>query len=204
MFVWLTLWSDYACSYVKHSPWKNYWEYKIKEAFCNLVTLTFDPWSWKSTAFCTNIICICVANIVNICQCVRRLSVIFHPDGQTKLKYCECASAALLCYQIKHIFCCVQRLTTYNRWIWNVLFILHCYKTSLSIWWLFLCIWNLGCSRHQKVSGSSGIRGEFALLCVWVQWRNIQKWQTHFKFYDTYLEMHFSPSSISLYIISMP
>ena len=78
----------------------------------------------------------------------------------TKLKYCQCASTALLCYQSKQTFYCVQRITTYNWRIWIVIFSLHCYQTSLSTWWLFLCIWDFGYSRNQKGAGSNGIRGE--------------------------------------------
>ena len=60
----------------------------------------------------------------------------------TKLKYCQCASAAPRCYQIKQIFYCVQWITTCNWWFWTVLFFLHLfYKISSATWWLLLCIW---------------------------------------------------------------
>ena len=36
----------------------------------------------------------------------------------TKLKYCQCTSAALLCYQSEQIFYCASGLTTYSWWIW--------------------------------------------------------------------------------------
>ena len=39
-----------------------------------------DLWPWKTTGFCAKPGCICVPNIVQICQCHRELCVIFHPD----------------------------------------------------------------------------------------------------------------------------
>ena len=53
------------------------------DLFGDLVTWLFDLWPWKSIGFCTNTRCICVSNLVKICQCVRELCVIFHPDRQT-------------------------------------------------------------------------------------------------------------------------
>ena len=55
-------------------------------------------------------------------------------------------------------------ITTCNLWIWIVLFILHYYKTSLSTWWLFLCIWDFGRESNQNGSGCSGIHREFCKL----------------------------------------
>ena len=75
----------------------------------------------------------------------------------TKSKYCQCTSAALLCYPNKQIFNCMWRIITYNWWIWIVPFILHCYKTSLSTWWLFLCIWDLVALATKKGSDFRGI-----------------------------------------------
>ena len=40
-------------------------------------------WPPKSIGFCTNPGCISVPNLVKICQCIRKLCLIFHPDKQT-------------------------------------------------------------------------------------------------------------------------
>ena len=50
----------------------------------------------------------------------------------TKLKYCQCTSAALLCCKNTHLFNCIRQMITPDWWIWIVLFIPHCYKTSFS------------------------------------------------------------------------
>ena len=50
----------------------------------------------------------------------------------TKLKYCQCTSAALLCCKNTQLFNCIWQILTYEWWIWIVLFIPRCYKTSLS------------------------------------------------------------------------
>ena len=50
----------------------------------------------------------------------------------TKLKYCQCTSAALLCCKNTELFNCIWQILTHERWIWIVLFIPRCYKTSLS------------------------------------------------------------------------
>ena len=61
----------------------------------------------------------------------------------------------------KQLFNCIWQIITNEWWIWIVLFIPHCYKTSFS-WGLFLCIWDFCRSRNRTGSGSSGIHGEFA------------------------------------------
>ena len=50
----------------------------------------------------------------------------------TKLKYCQCTSAALLCCKNTELFNCIWQILTHEWWIWIVLFIPRCYKTSLS------------------------------------------------------------------------
>ena len=55
------------------------------DLFCDLVTWLFDLWPYKSIGFCTNPRCICVSNLVKICQCVSELCMIFHPDRQTSI-----------------------------------------------------------------------------------------------------------------------
>ena len=52
------------------------------DLFCDLVTWLFDLWHWQSIGFCTNPRNIYVSNLLKICQCVRQLCVIFHPDRQ--------------------------------------------------------------------------------------------------------------------------
>ena len=50
----------------------------------------------------------------------------------TKLKYCQCTSAALLCCKNTQLFNCIWQVMTHEWWIWIVLFILRCYQTSFS------------------------------------------------------------------------
>ena len=50
----------------------------------------------------------------------------------TKLKYCQCTSASRLCCKNTQLFNCIWQITTHEWWIWIVLFIPHCYKTSFS------------------------------------------------------------------------
>ena len=50
----------------------------------------------------------------------------------TKPKYCQCTSAALLCCKNTQLFNCIRQIITHHWWIWIVLFIPHCYKTSFS------------------------------------------------------------------------
>ena len=78
----------------------------------------------------------------------------------TKLQFYQCACAAPLCCKNTQLFNCIWQIITYELLIWIVLFIQRCYKTSFPSWWLFLCIWDFGCSCDQTGSGSSGIHGE--------------------------------------------
>ena len=56
--------------------------------FWDLMASTFDLWPWKSIGFCPNPRCICVPNLVKICQCVCELCIIFHLDKYTnRTKY---------------------------------------------------------------------------------------------------------------------
>ena len=48
----------------------------------------------------------------------------------TKLKYCQCTSAALLCCKNTQLFNCIWQIITHEWWIWIVLFIPRCYQTS--------------------------------------------------------------------------
>ena len=48
----------------------------------------------------------------------------------TKLKYYQCTSAALLCCKNKQLFNCIWPIITHEWWIWIVLFIPRCYQTS--------------------------------------------------------------------------
>ena len=50
----------------------------------------------------------------------------------TKLKYCQCTSAALLCCKNTQLFNCIIQIITHDWWIWIILFIAHCYKSSFS------------------------------------------------------------------------
>ena len=49
----------------------------------------------------------------------------------TKLKYCQCTSAALLCCENTQLSNCMWQIITHDWWIWMVLLIPHCYKTRL-------------------------------------------------------------------------
>ena len=48
----------------------------------------------------------------------------------TKLKCCQCTSAALLCCKNTLLFNCTWQIMTHEWWIWIVLFIPRCYQTS--------------------------------------------------------------------------
>ena len=48
----------------------------------------------------------------------------------TKPKYYQCTSAALLCCKNKQLFNCIWQIITHEWWISIVLFIPPCYKTS--------------------------------------------------------------------------
>ena len=48
----------------------------------------------------------------------------------TKLKYYQCTSAALLCCKNKQLFNCIWQMITHEWWIWIVPFIPRCYQTS--------------------------------------------------------------------------
>ena len=101
----------------------------------------------------------------------------------TKLKYCQCTSAALLCCKNTQIFNCRWQIMTHEWWIWIVLFIPHCYQTNkFLIWGLLLCIWDFGRSRDQNRSGGSVYMGSLWWLVMvevmaWcLQWPLLLTW----------------------------
>ena len=55
----------------------------------------------------------------------------------TKLKYCQFTSAALLCLKNTQLFNCVWQIMTHEWWIWIVLFIPCWFQTSFSSWGCF-------------------------------------------------------------------
>ena len=71
----------------------------------------------------------------------------------TKLKYCQCTSAALLCCKNTQLFNCIWQIMTHEWWIWIVIFIPRCYKTSFSSGGCFchLRFWSL--SRPKRIWG---------------------------------------------------
>ena len=94
----------------------------------------------------------------------------------TKLKYYQCTSAALLCCKNKQLFKCIWQIITHEWWIWIVLLIPRCYQTSF---WsgLILCIWDFGRSRDQNGSGGSVYTGSLGdgeerrwLYFKWLCW----------------------------------
>ena len=93
----------------------------------------------------------------------------------TKLKYCQCTSAALLCCENTQLCNCIWQIITHVWWLWLVLCISRCYKTSSSFWWLILSIWDFGRSHDQMGSGSSGIHREFAKFSVTLVGLNLFK-----------------------------
>ena len=99
----------------------------------------------------------------------------------TKLKFCQCTSAVLLCCKNTQLVSCIWQIITHVWWLWIVLLIPHCCNTSFSSWWLFLCIWDFGRSHNQMGSGSSGIHREFALY--------VQTTSSHTKLFDPHKNM---------------
>ena len=87
------------------------------------------------------------------CHCQLTCDVWGIPN--TKLKYCQCTSAALLCCKNTQLFNCIWQIITHVWWLGIVLCIPSRYKTSFSSQWLFLCIWDFGRSRDQNGPGGS-------------------------------------------------
>ena len=79
----------------------------------------------------------------------------------TKLKYCQCTSAALLCCKNTQLFNCIRQIITHDWWIWIVLFIPHCYKSSFSSGGCFCAFEILVALATKEKSGGSGIHREF-------------------------------------------
>ena len=86
----------------------------------------------------------------------------------TKLKYCQCASAALLCCKNTQLFHCIRHMITHDWWIWIVLFIPHCYKSSFSSGGCFCAFQMLVDLATKEQSGGRCIHREFAKL-HWVK-----------------------------------
>ena len=73
----------------------------------------------------------------------------------TKLNYCQCTSAALLCCKNTQLFNCIWQIMTHEWWIWIVLFIPRCYQTSFSSGGCFCAFESFGRSRDQNGSGGN-------------------------------------------------
>ena len=85
----------------------------------------------------------------------------------TKLKYCQCTAAALLCCKntVIHLY-----MTDNDTWMMNLNSPI--YSTLLPykflIWGLLLCIWDFGHSRDQNGSGGSVYTGSLRYHVVWL------------------------------------
>ena len=95
----------------------------------------------------------------------------------TKLKYYQCTSAALLCCKNRQLFNCIWQIITHDWWIWTVLFIPRSMLSNkFLIWGLILCISDFG--RGQCLHREFGLHRKskrqlnygVKLICVTAEW----------------------------------
>ena len=75
----------------------------------------------------------------------------------TKLKYYQCTSAALLCCKNTQLFNCIWQIMINEWWIWVVLFILRCYQTTFS---------SLGCFCAFEILVALATKTDLGAVCT--------------------------------------
>ena len=98
----------------------------------------------------------------------------------TKLKYCQCTSAALLCCKNTQLFNCIWQIKTREWWIWIVLFIPHCYQTSFS---------SGGCFCAFEILFALATKTDLGAVCTWGVW--LRQGQDGHHFGRRHFQVHF-------------
>ena len=131
---------------------------QLPDAQCN-VNMDCNQWleTWDVAIIYTGGTRICVSKIKSNLNCCCQLTCDDWGIPNTKLKYCQCTSAALLCCKNTQLFNCIWQIMTHEWWIWIVLFIPRFYQTSFS---------SGGCFCAFEILGALATKTDLGAVCT--------------------------------------